>query len=91
MRAKLVKRAEDYEWSSAKAHVLGIRDNILSGAGWLEEREIDAYREFLKGEDKEIENLIRKATLTGRPFGTEGFVKRLEKILKKNILPKKGR
>lgn len=90
VRANLVKKAEDYPWSSARAHVLGVKDEVLSGKGWLGEGEIAAYREFLRGDDKEIEASIRKVTTTGRPFGTDGFVKRLEECLNRDLLPKKA-
>lgn len=88
VRAKLVTRPEDYLWSSAKAHVTGVRDSILS-RNWLGEKEIKAYRDFLKEEEKEI-NLIRKTTSTGRPLGREQFIKVIEKILDREILPKKA-
>lgn len=90
VRANLVKKAEDYAWSSAKAHVAGVKDDILSEEDWLQKRELNAYREFLEYDDKEIETSIRKATSTGRPLGTEGFIRRLEKILWCEILPKKA-
>lgn len=89
VRANLVTKAENYSWSSAKAHVSGVKDEVLSGE-WLEEMEITAYREFLSGEDKDIESSIRKATSTGRPFGTDEFIKSLEEILDRDLLPKKA-
>ena len=90
VRAKLVRKAGDYPWSSARAHVSGMKDDILSRESWLEERELNVYREFLRHEDKETEASIRKATSTGRPLGTVEFIKRLEKILKHDMLPKKA-
>jgi hypothetical protein len=44
-----------------------VRGDILSGNGWLEEKKLETYRDFLREEDKEIETLIRKVTSTGRP------------------------
>jgi putative transposase len=90
VRAKLVKKAEDYPWSSAKTHISGMRNNILSGKGWLEEKDLKVYREFLRDEDKDMETFIRKATSTGRPLGTERFIKRLEKVLWRDLSPKKA-
>lgn len=90
VRAELVKKAEDYLWSSAKAHVLGVKNDVLSGECWLEGMDLSAYRESLRNEDKEIEESIRKATSTGRPFGAEMFIKRFEKILGRDLLPKKA-
>ncbi|HWR57616.1 MAG TPA: hypothetical protein VN328_01895 [Thermodesulfovibrionales bacterium] len=40
VRARLVKKAEDYTWSSARAHVLGIKDDVLSEENRLNEKEI---------------------------------------------------
>lgn len=68
--------------------VTGVKGSILSG-NWLGEKEIKAYRDFLKEEEKEI-NLIRKTTSTGRPLGREQFIKVIEKILDREILPKKA-
>ncbi|MEK6678048.1 MAG: transposase [Nitrospirota bacterium] len=90
VRAKLAAKAERYEWSSAKWHILGVEDKILSDKDWLEERDRIAYRRFINKEDKPMEASIRKATTTGRPLGAEGFIKRLEKLLERGILPKKA-
>jgi putative transposase len=90
VRAKLVKKAEDYQWSSARAHILGIRDDILSKESWFDEEEIKTYREFLSEDDKEINAAIRRATSTGRPLGSERFIKKLERILRRDLFPKKG-
>lgn len=90
VRAKLAAKAERYEWSSAKWHILGVEDKILSDKDWLEERDRIAYRRFINKEDKPMEASIRKATTTGRPLGAEGFIKRLEKLLERDILPKKA-
>jgi len=90
VRAKLVKRAEDYQWSSASAHVLDIKDDILSKEIWFNDREIKSYKEFLSKGAKEINATIRRATSTGRPLGSEGFIKKLEMILKRDLFPKKG-
>ena len=90
VRAKLAVKAEGYKWSSAKGHILGSGDAILSGKDWLGERERMAYRRFLNKEDKPMEASIRKATTTGRPLGADGFIKRLEKFLERDILPKKA-
>ncbi len=90
VRAKLVKRAEDYQWSSARVHVSGIKDNILSKESWFNEKEIKSYREFLGKDANEINATIRRVTSTGRPLGSEGFIKKLERILKRGLFPKKG-
>jgi putative transposase len=90
VRANIAKRSEDYIWSSAKAHLLKAEDDILSGESWLEENEVIAYREFLRQENQNIEDSIRKATSAGRPLGSEQFLKILEKILERDIFPRKA-
>ena len=45
----------------------------------------------LVGKDaKEINAAIRRATSTGRPLGSEVFIKKLERILNRDLSPKKG-
>ena len=48
------------------------------------------YREFLRKDDGKVNASIRMVTSTGRPLGSEVFLKRLEKIFERDILPKKG-
>jgi len=90
VRVNLVKKAEDYKWSSARAHLAGIKDDVLSADSQFNEKEIKSYREFIRRDDTETDGAVRRATSTGRPLGSEGFVKKLEKILKRDLLPKKG-
>jgi putative transposase len=89
VRVKLVKKVEAYKWSSAKAHIMGIRDDLLSKT-WLDDKEQKAYKVFMMEEGGEVDMLIRKATSTGRPLGTERFIKTLEKLLDRGLLPKKA-
>lgn len=46
--------------------------------------------EFLRQENQKIEDSIRKATSADRPFGSEEFLIILEKILERNIFPRKS-
>ena len=90
VRAKLAKRAENYQWSSARAHVLGIEDKVLSEESRFDDKEIKSYRAFLKQDDEDINETIRHSTSTGRPLGSEKFIKKLEKMLGRDLFPKKG-
>jgi putative transposase len=85
VRGSVVKKAEDYPWSSARAHVLKVRDVVLSGESWLEEDELDVYRNFLRKEDKKLDDVIRKATSTGRPLGRGEFTKTIGAMIGRNI------
>jgi putative transposase len=81
VRAKLVKHAEEYEWSSAKAHLGGCEADALIdswdwaelgfGANWAE-------RLAARGAADQGE-MLREATYAGRPFGDEKFVADLER------------
>jgi putative transposase len=85
VRAGMVKRPEDYLYSSAKAHVLGRRDPLLKeqlfGKGDLNE-----YRNFIRfEEDKKILEEIRKQTRLGKPLGDGRFLKTLSEGLGRNL------
>ena len=79
VRAKLAARPEDYKWSSAAAHLKGA-DDILVITKPLLEMAAD-WKSFLEQEPSKDEiNLLRKHETTGRPLGSEGFIKKLEKL-----------
>ncbi len=78
VRWGLVKQAEDYAWSSARSHVLGVPDPILSDGASLGEQ-IDDWRIYLAGEkDEPTVSRIRQSLKTGRPAGDGEFVRMLE-------------
>lgn len=79
------KKAEDYPWSSAKAHLLGIEDSLLSVSAWLDEQDVRGFRDFIKEQNSFIDDVIRRATSTGRPFGSDAFVSMLEEKLQVRI------
>ncbi len=99
VRAGLTTRAEDWPWSSARAHC-----GLESGAPLLA-----ADRPFggmhpdpMTGEpipwsdwlargigDEDAASRLRTATLTGRPCGDETFVKDLEQRLGRSLTPQK--
>ncbi len=81
LRAGMAEDALEYEWSSARAHVEG-RDRLglLDLALWKEVNRGAGWREVLgrtRDEDAAEIAALRRATETGRPLGSEAFVKRL--------------
>jgi len=77
VRAGIVKKPEDYPYSSAKAHILRKKDPILKEP-LFDEGELDEYRRFIKlEEDKRILEDIRKQTRSGKPLGDGGFLETL--------------
>ena len=79
VRAGLARRAWEYRWSSAKAHVAG-RDDALVKVKPLLER-VEDWKEFLRLPEEEatLEEL-RRHERTGRPLGDERFIARLERL-----------
>lgn len=86
VRAGLVKRAWDWEWSSAREHVLKKRDGKVKLRELKVFIEITDWETYLTQEDKTSEiEAIRKHTLTGRPLGRESFVSGLENRFGKRL------
>ena len=54
VRVKIVKKAADYPYSSAKAHIQGLQDEIL-GEALFESRQMEDYLELIKAGIKEAE------------------------------------
>ena len=89
LKAGLAEKAEAYQWSSAKSHLTGAADSILGPSGWLEPASRAAYAEYFRIADTGLDPQIRKATGTGRPFGSENFVDLMEIRLGKTLKPQK--
>jgi len=85
VRAKLVKKAWDWEWSSAKEHIKEGR-GILHLTDISKFVKIEDWKRYLsQKEDGKIVSSIRKNTLTGRPLGSGAFVAKLEKLFDKRL------
>jgi putative transposase len=88
VRANMVKRAEDWVWSSAGVHIKGKGNKIPKLSDWLDEAERGKYQGFVNEEGSEDE--IRRATSTGRPLGSIRFVEKLEEKLGRRLRPQKA-
>jgi putative transposase len=86
VRVGMVNKAEDYPYSSTRAHVTGGEDTVLGEELFSDDSRPD-YVLLLRSAlpRPEIER-IRNSTKTGRPFGKEGFVTVMEKILERSLL-----
>jgi putative transposase len=79
VRAKLARCAWQYPWSSARAHVEG-RDDALMTARPTPKR-VGDWKEFLRTpEEAAMQERLRQHERTGRPLGSDRFVARLERI-----------
>lgn len=85
LRVGLAEKAEDYRWSSAKAHLIGATDELLSQPDWLDAATRADYADFFGIEDEARNYAIRKATSTGRLFGSDSFIDDLECVLNRHI------
>jgi putative transposase len=92
VRANLVTEAHAWAWSSAAAHCGTVQaDERLSMSLWQRCWTPAGWREYLAaGETEKALALIRKSTHTGRPLGTEEFVRALEQSTERRLLPQKG-
>jgi putative transposase len=89
VRAKLARRAWDYHWSSAAAHCGGEDGSgLLALVEWRRRWEAGAWRKELAQQPQpgEIE-MLRRATHTGRPLGTDSFLSKLEHALNRRLRP----
>ena len=88
VRAKLVRRARDWRWSSARAH-LDRRDDDLVQVRPLLDLTAD-WRAFLAGGLRADEReAIRAGERTGRPLGSDRFMARLERRLGRTLARQK--
>lgn len=93
--AGLVRRALDYRWSSARAHLAGRNDALVEAAPLL--ARMPDWAAFLRAADDakaeaEAAHAIERHLTTGRPCGDKRFVAGLEKRLGRPLAPaKRGR
>jgi len=81
VRAGLVKRPEDWRWSSAGAHLKGEDDGLVTVQPLLDRvgGEVAHWGQFLAGGIKDAElKKLHMHTQTGRPLGADAWVKELE-------------
>ena len=89
VRAGMVERAENYPWSSARAHVNGQLDPLLDpGLPIIES--IGNWADWLAAEDLPDQlEAIRTATTRDFPLGEDSFVLELEARLGRPLRPQK--
>ena len=83
VRARMVRKAENYRWSSAAAHCRLMQDDVLTtNSSWRKQFEnIGDWSAWLAhgDEPQELEVLRRNAD-KGLPCGSEKFIHKLEKL-----------
>lgn len=88
VRARLCQRAEDWPWSSARAHLIGCDDVVTDVQPMLDR--IGDWRCYLAAgaSDSELED-IRRSSTTGRPAGDASFVTKLEALTGRELKKRK--
>ena len=88
LRAKLVRRAEKYRWSSYRAHGLGETDELVDRL--INYDELSPYPAVRQRKweqivhdamDEKLLQEVRASSATGLPYGSPDWVKRLAKRL----------
>ena len=89
VRAKLARRAWEYEWSSASAHVGAAEtDPVADLEWWRKHADAREWREALGSKDRAEETrLLRTRTHTGRPLGSDRFIAKLETAIGRRLRP----
>jgi putative transposase len=81
--------AEDWPWSSARAHLSGRDDSLVTVSPLL--AMVHDWQAFLDSAPPEGEaEELRKHIRTGRPLDDEAFLDRLEGVVERVLKPKKA-
>jgi putative transposase len=81
VRAGLVERASDWQWSSASSRLTSSADTSwIDSERWRQSWDAETWRIALETqlEDADLLHRMREATRSGRPFGAPGFINALE-------------
>lgn len=87
VRARLAARAEDWAWSSVRAHLAGVDDALVTVSPLLERFGATGLADLLRAgaDDEAAFAALRGAETTGRPLGNADFIEGLELLLGRPI------
>lgn len=88
VKARIVKKPEDYPWSSCRYH-FGLIDHDPLIHEPVIPTIVDDWGDFLRDGEKELEERICAGTRTGRPVGDDNFIANLESVTGRCLRPKK--
>jgi putative transposase len=83
VRARLVARAEDWKWSSVRAHLAAKDDELVTVRPVLDR--VARFADLLSPDPQDDYAELRRSEGTGRPIGAADFVAGLERILGRRI------
>ena len=88
VRARLVERAQDWRWSSTRAHMRG-KDDGVTQLKPIRDRFL-RFADLLESEpETEMFERLRAAESIGRPLGDDRFLARLERLTRRTLKPGK--
>ncbi|HJS60720.1 MAG TPA: transposase [Pseudolabrys sp.] len=88
VRARIVARAIDWPWSSARAHLSARNDGLVEVSPLLER--YGDFAAFLENAaDEQATRTLRMSETTGRPAGTGDWLAELERRSGRSFAPKK--
>jgi len=88
VRARLVERADQWPWSSTRAHFAGEDDALVEVAPLLDR--LGDFAAFLGAdEDQQATRALRMAETTGRPIGTGEWISEIERRTGRSLAPAK--
>ena len=89
VRARLVERAQDWRWSSARAHLVGKSDGVVVVEP--AQTRVGDFAAFLAEnfDETAVFGPLRKAELIGRPVGAPAWIAQMEARTGKTLAPRK--
>jgi putative transposase len=88
VRARLVERAQDWRWSSTRAHRRG-KDDGLTALTPIRDR-FPCFADLLDTEpEQDLFEPLRAAESIGRPLGNDRFLSRIERLTGRPLKPGK--
>lgn len=90
VRARLVDRAQDWAWSSVRAHLRGENDELAKVAPLLDR--YGAFADFLDADPDDGEEAwrrLRMSETSGRPLGGDAWLSALETATGRPLKPRK--
>jgi putative transposase len=88
VRARLVARAQDWAWSSVRAHLAGHDDDVVTTVPVL--ARTGPFAAFLdEAVDDDAFARLRRGETTGRPVGSGAWIGDLERALGRPLAPQK--
>jgi putative transposase len=89
VRARLVSRAEDWQWSSVRAHLAGADDELVRVVPAIER--YGDFAQFLgsSGDWTDAWQALRRSETAGRPLGGAEWISALEAKTGKVLAPRK--